>query len=83
MIIPSGSNWMSLEKSSDLSVGFFRPKAPTIVDGAKFDDAPGGVGLFTSAAPRCLDRGDVDLLHRQHRLEGALCLTAPSRHRVG
>src|SRR6266536_973635 len=33
--------------------------------------------------PRCLDRGDVDLLHRHHRLEGTLCLTATSRKRLG
>jgi hypothetical protein len=36
-----------------------------------------------SAPPRCLDGGDVDLLHRHHRLEGTLCLTATSRKRVG
>jgi hypothetical protein len=29
-----------------------------------------------SAAPRRLDRGDVDLAHRHHRLEGALGLVA-------
>src|SRR5436305_281720 len=33
--------------------------------------------------PRCLDGGDVDLLHRHHRLEGALRLGATSRQRVG
>src|SRR6202163_4050683 len=38
---------------------------------------------FTSASPRCLDGGDVDLLHRHHRLEGTLCLTATSRKRIG
>ena len=37
----------------------------------------------TSAPPRCLDGGDVDLLHRHHRLEGTLCLTASSRKRLG
>ena len=37
----------------------------------------------TSAPPRGLDGGDVDLLHRHHRLEGTLCLTATSRKRVG
>jgi hypothetical protein len=41
------------------------------------------VGLFTSASPRCLDRGDVNLLHRHHCLEGALGLTATSRKRIG
>src|SRR6202035_5123077 len=41
------------------------------------------VGVFTSASPRCLDGGDVDLLHRHHRLEGTLCLTATSRKRIG
>jgi hypothetical protein len=35
-----------------------------------------------SASPRCLDGGDVDLLHRHHRLEGTLCLTATSRKRI-
>src|SRR4029450_9097832 len=30
------------------------------------------------ASPRCLDGGDVDCLHRHHRLEGTLCLTATS-----
>src|SRR5688572_9866837 len=39
--------------------------------------------VSTSAPPRCLDGGDVDLLHRHHRLEGTLCLTAASRKRVG
>ena len=36
-----------------------------------------------SAPPRCLDGGDVDLSHRHHRREGALCLAAPRRQRVG
>src|ERR1700704_6406872 len=39
--------------------------------------------VSTSAPPRCLDGGDVDLLHRHHRLEGTLCLTPPSRKRLG
>ena len=39
--------------------------------------------MFTSASPRCLDGGDVDLLHRHHRLEGTLCLIATSRKRIG
>ena len=39
--------------------------------------------VFTSASPGCLDGGDVDLLHRHHRLEGTLCLTATSRKRIG
>jgi len=39
--------------------------------------------LVESASPRCLDGGDVDLLHRHHRLEGTLCLTATSRKRIG
>ena len=40
-------------------------------------------GVFTSASPRCLDGGDVDLLHRHHRREGTLCLTATRRKRIG
>src|SRR6266545_2236694 len=39
--------------------------------------------LPSSAASRRLDDGDVDLLHRHHRLEGALGLSATGRHRVG
>ena len=39
--------------------------------------------MFTSASARCLDGGDVDLLHRHHRLEGTLGLTANSRKRPG
>src|SRR5580698_10375471 len=38
----------------------------------------GRFGVLTSASPRCLDGGDVDILHRHHRLEGTLCLTAAS-----
>ena len=41
------------------------------------------VGVFTSASTRCLDGGDVDLLHRHHHLEGTLGLTATSRKRIG
>ena len=37
----------------------------------------------TSAPPRCVDGGDVDLRHRHHRLEGTLGLTATSRKRLG
>src|SRR5262249_33651652 len=33
--------------------------------------------------PRGLDGGDVDLLHRHHRLEGALGLGAACRQRIG
>jgi len=36
-----------------------------------------------SASPRCLYGGDVDLLHRHHRLEGTLCLIATNRKRIG
>src|SRR6059058_1456170 len=39
--------------------------------------------VFTSASPRGLDGGNVDLLHRHHRLEGALFLTATRRKRLG
>src|SRR5512143_1121951 len=36
-----------------------------------------------SAPPRCLDDGDVDLLHRHHRLEGTLCLGTTRGKRIG
>ena len=36
-----------------------------------------------SASPRCLDGGDVDLLHGHHRLEGALGLSATGGKRIG
>src|SRR6266478_1470582 len=32
-----------------------------------------------SAAPRGLDRGDVDLLHFHHRIKGTLCFRAADR----
>ena len=35
----------------------------------------------TSAPPRGLDGGDVDLFHRHHRVEGTLGLAATSRKR--
>src|SRR6185503_11310945 len=38
---------------------------------------------FASASPGRLDGGNVDLLHRHHRLEGTLGFTAPSRKRIG
>src|SRR5438067_7471513 len=38
---------------------------------------------FVSAAPRRLDGGNVDFLHRHHRFESALCLIASGRERVG
>ena len=37
---------------------------------------------FTSTSPRRFDGGDVNFLHRHHRLEGTLCLTATSRKRI-
>jgi hypothetical protein len=39
--------------------------------------------MFRSASPRCLDAGDVDLLHRHHRLEGTFGLTAINCKRIG
>src|SRR5712672_4256675 len=36
-----------------------------------------------SAAPRGLDRGDVDLLHFHHRVECSLCFCAADRQRLG
>src|SRR6185437_2390601 len=36
-----------------------------------------------SAAPRRLNRSDVDLLHAHHRIEGAFCFTAADRQRLG
>jgi hypothetical protein len=39
--------------------------------------------VFASAPPRCLDRGDVDFLHRHHCLEGTLCLGATCRKSIG
>ena len=43
--------------------------AKTIVLGAGTSSSP-------SAAPRRLDRGDVDFLHSHHRIETALCFIA-------
>jgi hypothetical protein len=41
------------------------------------------IGVFASASPGCFNGGNVDLLHRHHRLESTLCLTATSRKRIG
>src|SRR3954454_403040 len=50
-------------------------------------NSPGPPGemtvVSTSAPPRCLDGGNVDLLHRHHRLEGTFCLIAAGRQRIG
>src|SRR5947207_11052831 len=45
----------------------------------------GGItpAVCASSPPRCLDGGDVDLLHRHHRLERTLCLPATGRKRLG
>src|SRR5437588_3816640 len=43
---------------------------------------PRWVNIGTSAAPRRLDRGDVDLLHAHHRFKRALCFIAAGRHRL-
>src|SRR5262245_48725529 len=45
---------------------------------AFFRDSP-----ITSAAPRGLDRGDVNLLHAHHRIKRALCFIAAGRQRLG
>src|SRR5687767_15852715 len=39
--------------------------------------------VFLSAPPRRFDGGNVDFLHRQHRLKGTPCLIATSSERVG
>ena len=36
--------------------------------------------LFAIAPPRGLDHSDVDFLHFHHRIEGAFCFSAASRH---
>src|SRR5579863_4126068 len=41
------------------------------------------VGEFSSPSPRCLNSGDIDLLHLNHRLKGALCLCAASPKSIG
>ena len=56
---------------------------PATLPAHDFFGQKGLVGVFTSASPRCIDGGDVDLLHRHHRLEGTFCLTAASRKRIG
>src|SRR5579864_5655695 len=39
--------------------------------------------LLSSPSPRCLNGGDIDLLHLHHRLKGALCLCAASPESIG
>src|SRR6267154_403728 len=38
--------------------------------------------VVTSAAPRRLDRGDVDFLHAHHGIECAFCFSTTGRHRL-
>src|ERR1700722_3610654 len=76
--LPSGVEIRKLQlQNPDCSTTF-----PIIVTGVILDEH-GHVGGFTSASPRCLDGGDVDLLHRHHRLEATLALIAASRKRIG
>src|SRR3546814_2540962 len=51
--------------------------------GAEDSQDPRWVNRGTSAAPRRLDRGDVDLLHVHHRIKRALCFIAADRQRLG
>jgi hypothetical protein len=39
--------------------------------------------VFTSASSSRLDPGNVDILHRHHGVEGALCLATTSGKRIG
>ena len=50
--------------------------------GLRHDSTPGVQGHFSPAARR-LDRGDVDLLHRHHRLKRSLRLSATGGQRIG
>ena len=61
------------------------PDAPTANSTMVQDIATADPGRRpgASASPRRLDGGDVDILHRHHRREGTLCLTAASRKRIG
>ena len=42
----------------------------------------GSSSPIISAAPRGLDRGDVDLLHFHHRIKRPLCFSAADRQRL-
>src|SRR5258705_13286793 len=44
--------------------------------------ANGEILVWTSAAPRRFDRGDVDFLHAHHGIECALCLIPAGRQRL-
>src|ERR1700760_896762 len=47
-----------------------------------FETVMSSVSIAASAPPRRLDRGDVNFLHRHHRLECALGFIAAGRHRL-
>ena len=51
--------------------------------GAEDPQTPRWVNIGMSAAPRRLDRGDVDLLHAHHRIKRALCFIAAGCQRLG
>jgi hypothetical protein len=71
--LPGSMTWMAIR----LSFGSRRPQSH------KGDIRKERIVVFTSAAPRCFNRGNVDLLHRHHRLKRALCLAATSPQRLG
>src|SRR5687767_3170132 len=51
--------------------------------GADDPQAPRWVNKGALAAPRRLDRGHVDFLHRHHRIKRALCFIAADCERLG
>jgi hypothetical protein len=73
---------VELNRKPKAFAGLFRRTKP-ITSGLRMIQDERTLDVFTLASPRCLDGGDVDPLHRHHRLESTLCLTATSRKRIG
>lgn len=74
----AAEGWQSI--SSEEFLGRIAGLSTAFVElGVRFG---GRVGMSTSASPRCLDGGHIDLLHRHHRLKGTLCLAASGCKRI-
>ena len=58
-------------------------KDRAVIEALIDDDRHDGALPKDLASPCSLDRGDVYFLHRHHCREGAFCLSATSRERIG
>src|SRR5436309_4101588 len=77
-----GEAWRRVRARAD-RLGPGQAAAAPSIPSLPCNDVWPALSSSASAPPRCLDDGDVDLLHRHHRLEDSLRLPATSRERIG